>query len=291
MRLIMLLVLAVWYHAGMTEVINIETDSFAKINSLYHDKVTDHANTLLVFDIDETLLTMSQPLGSVAWWDWQSELLRENNNSSKLVAHTMHDLVEVQNLLFQLMKMNVTDQYVVPFIKEASEQGASVMGLTARGRESLSVTLSQLTENGFVDKQNQLLFHSNGPKLSNQDTVSGGDLNCSSLTGHVSYYQGIVFLGNQNKGQALRCIVTHSAKHYNTILFVDDVANNVEAVAKEFSNQADINVFNVRYTRGDSKKQLFLHTEALQDEADTQWKNIKRVLEQNIQQPALNLGK
>ncbi len=291
MRLVTLLVLAIWYHAGMAQVIHIETDSFAEINSLYHDKVTDRANTLLVFDIDETLLTMSQALGSVAWWDWQNELLRQDNDSSKLVAHTMHDLVDVQNVLFQLIKMNVTDQFVVPFIKEASEQGSSVMGLTARGRESLSITLSQLTGNGFVDQQNQLLFHTSGPKLSNQDTALGGDLQCDSLTGHVSYYQGIVFLGSQNKGQALRCILAGSDKHYKTIFFVDDVANNVDAVAKEFANQVGIDVFSIRYTRGDSKKQRFLHTEALQDEADTQWKNIKRTLDQNIQQPAISLEK
>lgn len=289
MRLVMLLVFAIWCQVGVAEVVHIETDSFAKINALYHDKVTDRAKTLLVFDIDETLLTMSQPLGSVAWWDWQSQLLSKNKNSSKLVAHTIQNLAEIENLLFQLIKMNVTDQYVVPFVKEASEQGTSIMALTARGRESLSVTLNQLTENGFVDKQNQLLFHSNGPKLSNQNTASGGDLNCGSLTGHVSYYQGIVFLSNQNKGLALRCILANSEKHYDTIMFVDDVANNVDAVAKAFSDQADIKVFNVRYTRGDGKKQLFLHSEALQAEADMQWKNIQKVLEKNIQHPAFNL--
>ena len=181
--------------------------------------------------------------------------------------------------------MNVTDQYAVPFIKEASEQGASVMGLTARGSESLSVTLSQLTENGFVDNQKQLLFNSNGPKLSNQNTASDGGLNCSSFTRHVSYYQGVVFLDGQNKGRALRCILDNSKKTYNTILFVDDGANNVDAVAKAFANQANIKVFNVQYTRENAKKQLFLHTAALQVAADIQWKNIKVALEQNIKKP------
>lgn len=282
MRLVVFLMLSLWFRAGIADVVNIRVDSFSEIDSIYRHKIADPTKTLLVFDIDDTLLTMSQPLGSVAWWDWQSDLLNNEKDSSKLVAHNMQDLAKVQNVLFQLIKMNPTDEFVVPFLKDASEQGASLMGLTARGSEQLSVTQNQLTENGFVDSQNQLLFNTKAPKLTNQSTPSSGGLNCTSFTRYVSYYHGIVFLDGEDKGQALLCILNNSKKTYDTILYVDDAARNVKSVEEAFSNQSNIKVYNVLYTRENDKEQMFLHTTTLQVEADNQWKNIKAALEQNI---------
>lgn len=282
MRLLILLITSLWLHTSIAEVVNVKAGSFSEIDSLSQHEKLDPTKTLLVFDIDNTLLTMSQPLGGVGWWDWQSDLLKNHPDSHQLVAHNLQNLSSVENLLFQLIKMNPTDQHVISFIQKASEQGFSVMGLTARGSEHLSVTLAQLTENGFVDKENQLIFQTKGLRLNNHRTSSAGALDCSFFTRYVPYYQGVVFLAGEDKGQALRCILAKSEKTYNTILFVDDAQHNIESMDKAFSSQKNVKVYNVLYTREHAKEQMFLHSKALQAKADKQWRSIKAAFESNI---------
>jgi len=282
-RLFILLLTSFWLHTAIAEVVNVKVGSFSEIDSLSQHEKLDPAKTLLVFDIDNTLLTMSQPLGGVGWWDWQSDLLKNHPDSKQLVAHNLQDLSMVENLLFQIIKMNPTDQYVIPFIKRASEQGFSLMGLSARGSEHISVTLIQLTENGLVDKEHQQIFYTKGLRLNNHHTSSAGSLDCSFFSRYVTYYQGIVFLSGQDKGKALRCILAKSERAYNTILFVDDAQHNIELVDKVFSSQKNVKVYNVLYTREHAKEQMFLHSKALQAQTAEQWKNIKAAFESNIQ--------
>lgn len=285
MRFMMFWALAFWFHAGMTQVIRVEANNFSEINSLYRDSMVNPQNALLVLDIDDTILTMSQPLGGVGWWDWQVDLLRHHKESSVLVAENFDDLVKIQNLLFGLIQMQVTDEHVLPFLKEASQQGASLMGFTARSSDHLNVTLRQLEKNDFLDENNQSIFKSKGLKLKNGKTSSAGDLECSSFSRYVTYYHGVVFLAGEDKGLALTCILNQSEKKYTNILFVDDTLRNVDSVSRAFANREDVRVFAVLYTLANAKEQLFLNSPSLQNEADTQWQNIKMAIRHNIALP------
>jgi hypothetical protein len=285
MRFIMFFVFAFWFHTGMSQVIRVEVNNFSDINTLYQDNIVNPKTTLLVVDIDDTILTMSQPLGGVGWWDWQSDLLRHHKESSALVAKNFDDLVKIQNLLFGLIQMQVTDADVLPFLKKVTQQGASLMGLTARSSDHLNVTLRQLEKNDFFDENNQFIFKSKGLKLKNGKTSSAGDLECASFSRYVTYYQGVVFLAGEDKGQALMCILNQSEKKYTNILFVDDTLRNVDSVSKAFEKHEGVRVFAVFYTLENAKAQLFLNSPSLQNEADNQWQNINMAIRNNIALP------
>lgn len=134
MQFILFLICSLFINPICAKVIDYEMDSFADIANLYEGVRSEPRSTLLVFDLDDTLITMTQPLGSVGWWDWQSELQKTGKDPEKLFTADYQQLVRIQNILFQLIKMEVTDKYVLPFLNNATAQGTIIMGLTARGK-------------------------------------------------------------------------------------------------------------------------------------------------------------
>ena len=269
------------------EVIDITSNDFSEIRALYDQEADSNNKALLVFDMDDTLLTMSQPLGGVGWWDWQSNLLATNPTSDKLVANNFIDLLKVQNFLFSMVKMSPTDESVVPFLQDLSKQSVSAMVLTARSPDLISTTMVQFEENGFVDEQKQLVFKTTKPQLLKSATNEAGVFNCPELNRKAYYNQGMLFVSGGNKGKALHCILKNAKKKFKTVLFVDDASSNSNAVRAAFMDDTQYKVFNILYSREHAKEALFLGSAELQTEVDAQWKNIKNVIGQNIKQPRI----
>lgn len=265
-------------------VINVETDNFQHIAKIYHESVDATDHSLLVFDIDDTLLTMTQPLGSVGWWDWQYDLLQHDTDSPYLFSKSLVGLLRIQNILFQLVKMEVTDPDVIPFIKDEAGKGAILLGLTARDDEHENATENELSTNGFMD-QNELIFKRDGVKLFNQKTSSSGDIKCKALGRMITYIHGIMYLGGQDKGEALRCVLEHTKTAFNKILFVDDSLSNHESMINAFEHDKTHKVINVLFTREHPKETQFLHDPEQQHKAYDRWTNIKSALHHNIEDP------
>lgn len=264
------------------DVLHYEVSDFEQISQIYTNNDLNYKESLLVFDIDDTLLTTTQALGGVGWWDWQAGLLKNNPTSEQLFVKNIAELVSLQNLLFHLVKMEVTDEHVIPFIKQAIDQQATVLGLTARGSEHLSVTMSQLLENNFLDN-NQLLFDKAGLKLITGTTSSAGALRCPQFKSYVTYYLGVAFLNGEDKGKALLCMLNQSIKSFKTIVFVDDVQHNLDSMADAFKDNKNVLLINILYSKENNKEQTFLSNQLLQAAAYDQWMAIRNTLKQNIQ--------
>lgn len=267
----------------LAQVINYQTDSFANIEAQYKKLGVDPKTTLMVFDLDDTLITMSQPLGSVGWWDWQQELQKQGSDSEKLVTKDYQQLVRIQNILFQLVKMEVTDEYVLPFLKDAIKQGTMLMGLTARGQEHLSATLMQLKDNQFMLEE-QLIFKKHGLELNHNKTSIAGTVHCPQFNREVIYQQGIMFLDGEDKGEALLCMLTKTKQNIKTILFVDDTKGNTISMNKAFANRDDLLVLNVFYTKENAKEQEIKTNPNVQEQLFEQWNLIKKNLNEVIMQ-------
>lgn len=281
MRFIIIFICSLLLNSVFAEVINYQTDTFANIATQYKELRADPKTTLMVFDLDDTLITMTQPLGSVGWWDWQHELQKQGGESDKLFTQDYQQLVRIQNILFQLVKMEVTDEYVMPFLKDAANQGITIMGLTARGKEHLSATLMQLKDNQFtVDEK--LLFKKNGLKLNNHKTSVAGNFHCPQFSREVIYQQGIMFLDGEDKGKALLCILANTKQDIKTILFVDDAKRNIVSIDKAFANRDELLVLNVFYTKENAKELEIQTNPHLQAQLFEQWDFIKKSLDNVI---------
>lgn len=284
MRFVLGLFFMVFGLLGHANVINLETDNFQTISKVYRDSLKKTDNTLLVFDIDDTLLTMTQDLGSVGWWDWQYDLLKHDSDSPYLFSKSIQGLLRIQNILFQLINMQVTDPDVLPFIQQEVKRGTTLLALTARDDEHENATESELVRNAFVDGE-QLIFRKRGVKLFHQKTSSSGDIKCKALPRMIAYVHGVMYLAGQDKGEALRCVLDHTATQFNKILFVDDTMLNHDSMIKAFEHDPHRLVINVMYTREHPKEEQFLHDSAKQHQAYEQWGHIKSALHENITDP------
>ncbi|MFA6301543.1 MAG: DUF2608 domain-containing protein [Legionella sp.] len=281
MRFIMLFICSLVIAPVQAKVINYQTDTFADVVKLYKDLPVDPKTTLMVFDLDDTLITMSQPLGSVGWWDWQYDMLKNGSDSDVLVTKDFQQLVRIQNILFQLVKMDVTDDYVLPLLTDAANQGSTLMGLTARGQEYLSATLMQLKDNNFV-VNDKLMFRQSGLKILGAETSIAGTFKCPQFTREVIYQQGLMFLSGEDKGEALLCALANSKQTIKTIIFVDDTKRNIDSMDKTFKNRDDYQVLNVYYTRENAKEHEIQVNPEIQQQMSEQWTAIKKTLNDAI---------
>lgn len=283
MQFILFLICSLFINPICAKVIDYEMDSFADIANLYEWVRSEPRSTLLVFDLDDTLITMTQPLGSVGWWDWQSELQKTGKDPEKLFTADYQQLVRIQNILFQLIKMEVTDKYVLPFLNNATAQGTIIMGLTARGKEHLSATMMQLRDNNFT-VGDKLLFQEKGLKFKNNKTSIADSFHCPQFSKEVIYQRGIMFLDGEDKGQALLCALSKIKTEIKTIIFVDDAKRNSASIDKAFANHNDLLVLNILYTKENAKELEIQSIPLLQQQLFEQWSQIKNHLNDSIVQ-------
>ncbi|WP_115712019.1 DUF2608 domain-containing protein [Legionella sainthelensi] len=283
MQFILFLICSLFINPIFAKVIYYEMDSFVDIATLYEELRSDPQSTLLVFDIDDTLITMTQPLGSVGWWDWQAELQKTGKDSDKLFTADYQQLVRIQNILFQLIKMEVTDKYVLPFLNHATDQGAIILGLTARGKDHLSATMMQLKDNNFT-VGDKLLFQEKGLKFRNNKTSLADNFQCPQFSKEVIYQRGIMFLDGEDKGQALLCVLSKIKTEIKTIIFVDDAKRNSVSIDKAFADRNDLLVLNVLYTKENTKELEIQNNPLIQQQLFEQWNQIKNHLNDSIVQ-------
>ena len=255
-------------------VIDYEVKNFHAVSQLYKQHYKPQS-TLVVFDIDDTLLTTTQALGGVGWWDWQSKLLSQHPKSNQLVASNFQGLLEAQHFLFSIIKMQLTDAFILPFMKDLALHHTNWMVLTARGPDLVAITKKQLRDNGFVDANKQVLFATNNLSLPSK-RIKNNRLRCPGLKSAIYTSQGMMFLSGADKGKALHCLVSKAKQRYTGIVFVDDSPSNIAAVDKAFAKDKRYKVMAILYTHEHLKEQKFLRSKALQDAVNSQWIKLSR---------------
>lgn len=193
-------------------------------------------NVLLVFDIDNTLLTSGTKLGGDIWYQWQTDKLPNKPAAGEKVPCLYDNAI---TLLYELGPMNLTEPQV-PALLHQWQQKHTVFALTSRSQDTQSSTLREL-------KRHDLDF-SVSPLAEAGTTVpfEKGRLKRSWL-----YTQGILFSSGQDKGMVIDFLLNKTGRHFKSIVFVDDGAANIAAVRKMFSSSSwsDVETIGVHYTR------------------------------------------
>ncbi|QDQ39471.1 DUF2608 domain-containing protein [Legionella geestiana] len=276
MRVALFFLCSLFLNVASARVVNYQTNNFKDIAQKYASLHVPMSRTLMVFDLDDTLMTMSRPLGSVGWWDWQSGLLKNPEIKGPRFATSMEHLSRVQKVLFERVPMELTDKDALPFLQQAAARGATLLGLTARGSELQHVTFTQLRDNGFIAKDASL-FRQNGLRIHHKTHVKGA-FSCPAFKQAPAYHQGVLFLSGGDKGQALLCALSQSDRSYKAILFVDDSRFNNRAIAKVFAESRDILVLNVNFTREHAKALDARTNPDTQKHMLAEWKRLKKSL-------------
>ncbi len=186
--------------------------------------------TLLVFDVDNTLLEPVGNLYSDQWIYYVEKALERDGASASEAEKRMGD-IWTEGL--KRSKVKPVEAGTPALVQRAQKAGFKVMALTARGLEDFEATMRQFRDAGY-------------------------DLSRSGPKGRAEGYKGgVMFVGDgPDKGKALVAFLAAAGIKPARVVFVDDKphhAKNVDAAL----TAAGIPVVAFRYGATDAKVKAF----------------------------------
>ena len=242
---------------------------------------------LVVFDIDDTLLTTPQTLGGVAWFDRQAHFLKTDSVEDGEIGE---NLFAAQGILFEVSKMNPVETDTVEIVARLNQAGISTHALTARGPAYVGATLREL-------KRNEISLATGrdcGPPLCDQNrtleaeyiaselekTYSAAELEAANFKSgrDAVLLDGVLMVAGQNKGLMLQLLLeSFAGAPFEKVFFIDDSERNVSNVIAAAPSM-NINLVAVHYTAlADENSQTFSTPEKIET-INSQW----RVMETGI---------
>ena len=189
--------------------------------------------TLLVLDIDDTLLTSPGFFGSDRWYEWQSKTLKPGD-PDKLAC-----LFDVISLNYETGDQQAT-QSDGPLLVNALQ--VDRLMLTSRNPMSRGGTLRTLREAGYTLPT----------PLGNAGDGSSWDFRKApgARLSRVAYDQGVFMTAGQDKGLVLRDLLRRLDLHYDRVVLVDDGEANISNMRAAL-REAGIDYLGLHYTRVD----------------------------------------
>jgi hypothetical protein len=193
--------------------------------------------TLVVFDIDNTILQNAQTLGSVQWADWYEGTLRKQGlpgDEANLISS--REWVRINRVSRQEPVEAVTPN----IIANLQARGVKVLALTARPAVIALQTQRDLPRFGVHFSRSW-----------------GTDTRFKSPFEGAAYGAGILFVGQTNsKGAVLREFLRQNKVKPSSVRFIDDKRKYVESV-EQAMEAAGIRYAGYRYGGADHRVNSF----------------------------------
>ncbi len=201
----------------------------AAIDAARHGK-----RVLVVFDIDNTLLTMPQDLGSDTWFNWQKSLDDPNTPQGNAA---FQKLIADNSALLQLGRMTPTQPDTPALIHSLQAAHIPVYALSARGSDLRGATEDALAKAG-IDLGTAPEC---GPPLcTRRGKLSDAQIRAAATRLHlkvqtqpfypVTVSDGVVMASGQDKGFLLHLLLSSLPARYTDVYFVDDTFHNITDV-------------------------------------------------------------
>lgn len=221
--------------------------------------------TLVIFDIDDTLLEANHFVGSDKWYNWQKGRHSVSPTGEKISIKDSEKFGCISSLLstfFELGSTHLTQKDAVDIVNELST--FDTMLLTAR-TTSYRISTERELKRFSIDLSNQHLLDKNKGILF--------DLNDGNRIAKVTYQNGVVLSSGLNKGKVLEEILKRTEKSYEYIYFIDDSEKNIRLMHEAWKNKK-VQLKNFHYTRVDK---------SISSEEIAQSNAIKKQLDEFIQ--------
>ncbi|MCQ8102721.1 DUF2608 domain-containing protein [Methylomonas sp. SURF-2] len=216
----------------------------------------EFGRTLVVFDIDDTLLTSESFFGSDHWYQWQGTLDRNDPD----YVPCKFDVNAINYETETLQKTEADGAQIVNSIE------ADKIIVTARSPYSRGPTLRELQNAGYALPL-PLDGDPNGLAYGWQEIPSAKEA-------AISYDDGVLMVSGRNKGKLLLDLLAKLKLHYDHVILVDDGARNIKAM-----RAAGIDYHGLHYTR--IEKPLPVETR-LVAEANAAWQALQHYLAQTF---------
>jgi len=200
-------------------------------------------NTLVIFDIDDTIMTPKIWPGSNTWLEHEIKRIQKKG-------------LEFEDALYLILPLyfsvhQFTEDMMAPLdnspklIKTLQKNNIKTMALTNRSMPMLKITLKELQGIGIDFLKNSLY---------------GQDLELS-ITHKGRFSEGIIFCGNNDKGELLFQFLEKIGFRPEKIIFIDDKLKNVKSVQVAVEKR-EIKFVGIRLSVIDEIKKSFDPTEA-----------------------------
>jgi len=209
-------------------------------------KYTNEPNTLVIFDIDNTILEPTNELGSDQWF---SACVKKEIDSGLNKIEAINKVVPSYIAAQQKAKVKLVEPQTSKIISSLQKQKIPMLALTARGIELSNCTFSQL-------KSIKVNLSLKSPWKK--------ELTFSDCPFQANYRNGIIFCTQNNKGQILNKFLDMTAFKPSKIVFIDDRKSHLEDVEKELEN-TKISFIGLRYSYLDEKVNRFVLREDAQN--------------------------
>ena len=206
-----------------------EIDSLAAIAPALAES---NARTLLVLDIDDTLLTSDGFFGSDKWYEWQKHLPK--GDPGKVPC-----LFDVISLNYEVATQHPTQPDGPALINAL---GVDKLLLTSRNPLYRGGTVRTLHDNHYA------LPAMLGTQVEGRSWDVRKSADAKPV--HVEYDQGLFMTSGQNKGVMLLALLNKLDLRYQRVLLVDDGQANIDNMRAALRT-ADIGYLGLHYTRID----------------------------------------
>ena len=230
---------------------------------------------LVIFDIDNTLLTMPQALGGDAWYNYHADLVKKGEDPD---FATMDELFEAQEVLFGIGSMISTQTDIQALFDQIEADDTDIFLLSARGPTLYDATRKQLSRNGIslnpptscsfliCDLDGEFSGRDVSQLLARMELLEPG-----ARARPIVMRDGVMLVAGQDKGKMLQLLLAAlGVNRYEHVVFIDDNARNTAAVAAS-DLPMGLSVFHyTRFEEAVSARQL-AHSHA-------QWQSIRNVV-------------
>lgn len=257
---------------SLAEVTTIQSDSYETVVNIINEKDARYQpeNVLLIFDIDNTLLTSQVEVGSDIWYQWQTNKLPLKPDAEQKVSCLYEDTIA---LLYNVGTMTLTEPGLDAQVK-TWQQKHSVFALTSRAPDTRYATERELKKNGINFSVSPLK-----PLNETATPLYEGRLKRSYIYGN-----GIMLSSGQDKGEILDYLLDKTQRKFDAIVFVDDGIANINAMKKMLASDKYKNIDSVlvHYTKVESdliKKQGAVLTAEQAQRMSSDWIKLSGTLQ------------
>lgn len=219
----------------------IETENFSEIINYAH------LETLVILDIDDTLLIPVQTLGTDVWF---ISKLKKYTQTIQNPSLALDKALAEWEAIRHITKVKIVEEGTEAIIDQMQKEHIVIMGLTTQGLALATRTLMQLRSLG-ID------LSKTAPSSQDEYFINGEH--------GVLYRQGILFTSGSAKGEALFKLLDKIHYSPKRIVFINDKQAHLEDVETSTTSKK-IDFTGLRYRYSDLRVKNFR-----QDIADIQW--------------------
>ena len=160
-------------------------------------------NTLMIFDIDNTIIESSSTDGSDQWFYAAIAYFQDQGLTYKEAYNKVMPLYLDSN---KKNGVKLVEKEIVELIQAFQKKGMLIIALTARSEPIKLTTVDQLNKLEIDFSKNEF----NGREITFKHKIP------------ASFYKGILFCGDNNKGTILQDFLKQTNYKPSSIVFVDD---------------------------------------------------------------------